>query len=144
MPRGYIESTAMLSPDAVVDAFYRAYNDHDASAAIGLYVEDGRHEEIAFGAEKRGHAELRKGLEGLFAMMPDVKFRERQRIRSAAHVAVLYEMSGTFVSRPKEGMPAATTKPVTIAGLHIIEITDGRISVSRDYWDKAEFLAQIA
>jgi hypothetical protein len=29
-------------------------------------------------------------------------------------------------------------------GLHVLEIADGLISVSRDYWDKAEFFAQIA
>jgi steroid delta-isomerase-like uncharacterized protein len=142
--RNPIESSVMPTLDSIVDAFYRAYNDHDAETAISLYAEDGRHEEIAFGAEKRGHAELRKGLEGLFAMMPDVRFRERERIRSAAHIAILYQMTGNFVPRPKEGMPAAAAKPLTINGLHVLEITDGLISVSQDYWDKADFLAQIA
>jgi steroid delta-isomerase-like uncharacterized protein len=134
----------MQNADTVVDAFYRAYNDHDADAAVGLYAESARHEEITFGSERHGHEDLRKGLTGLFAMMPDVHWRERERIRSAAHVAILYEMTGTFSPKPKEGMPPASPKSVYLNGLHVLEIADGLISVSRDYWDKAEFFAQIA
>jgi len=134
----------MSSPDAIVDAFYRAYNDHDADAAVGLYLEAGRHEEIAFGTERCGADGLSKGLSGLFSMMPDVQWRERERIRSAAHIAILYQMTGTFLPRPKEGAEPPPPKAVSLNGLHVLEITDGRISVSRDYWDKAEFLAQIA
>jgi steroid delta-isomerase-like uncharacterized protein len=134
----------MSSPDAIVDAFYRAYNDHDAEAAVELYTEGGRHEEIAFGSERRGAEDLSKGLSGLFSMMPDVHWRERERIRSAANIAILYEMTGTFSPRPKEGLEPPSARAVSLSGLHVLEITDGRISVSRDYWDKAEFLAQIA
>ncbi|MFK4771660.1 nuclear transport factor 2 family protein [Rhizobium sp. ZW T2_16] len=134
----------MPNADAIVDAFYRAYNDHDALAAVRLYAEDGRHDEIAFGAARQGYEELRKGLEGFFAMMPDVCWRERERIRSADHVAILYEMTGTFLPRPKEGASLPSARSVTLEGLHMLEIRDGRITVSQDYWDKAEFLAQIA
>ncbi|RWX81652.1 nuclear transport factor 2 family protein [Neorhizobium lilium] len=135
----------MQNADTVVDAFYRAYNDHDADAVVGLYAHGARHEEIAFGSERHGHEDLRKGLSGLFTMMPDVHWRERERIRSAAHVAVLYEMTGTFTPKLKEGVPPqAPPKSVSLIGLHVLEIADGLISVSRDYWDKAEFFAQIA
>jgi steroid delta-isomerase-like uncharacterized protein len=134
----------MQNTDAVVDAFYRAYNDHDADGAVGLYADGARHEEIAFDSERHGHEDLRKGLTGLFAMMPDVHWRERERIRSAAHVAILYQMTGTFTPRPKEGGTPASPKSVSLNGLHVLEIVDGHIIVSRDYWDKNDFLAQIA
>jgi steroid delta-isomerase-like uncharacterized protein len=134
----------MQNADTVVDAFYRAYNEHDADAAIGLYAEGARHEEIAFGSERHGHEDLKKGLSGLFAMMPDVHWRERERIRSAAHVAILYEMTGTFTPKPKEGVPQASPRSVSLSGLHVLEIAEGHIVVSRDYWDKSDFLAQIA
>lgn len=134
----------MSSPDQIVDAFYRAYNSHDAVAATALYAEDGRHEEIAMGADRQGRNALRGGLEGFFLMMPDVRWRERQRIHSAAHVAVLYEMAGTFVPQPRAGEAAKPARPVTLAGLHLFEIVEGRIAATRDYWDKAQFLQQIA
>lgn len=134
----------MPNADAIVDAFYRAYNDHDALAAVHLYAVEGRHDEMAFGAARHGHEELRKGLEGFFAMMPDVCWRERERIRSADHIAILYEMTGTFLPRLKEGAPLPSARQVRLNGLHMLEIKEDRITVSQDYWDKAEFLAQIA
>ena len=134
----------MPTPDELVAAFYRAYNSHDAAEAATLYSENGVHMEIAFGNERAGREALVKGLEGFFAMMPDVLWRERQRVRSGDSIAIIYEMTGTFTPRAKEGEAPRPRKPVRLAGLHILEFAGDQIAVSRDYWDKADFLAQIA
>ena len=134
----------MPTPDELVAAFYSAYNGHDAAEAAALYSDSGKHMEIAFGSEREGREALTKGLEGFFAMMPDVLWRERQRVRSGDSIAVLYEMTGTFTPRSKDGEAPKPRKLVKLTGLHILEFAGDRIAVSRDYWDKADFLAQIA
>ncbi|WP_280772534.1 nuclear transport factor 2 family protein [Rhizobium sp. SG_E_25_P2] len=130
----------MLSHDQLIDQFYDCYNRHDASAAIALYASDGRHVEMAMGKTRAGADALQAGLEGFFKMMPDVVWRERERVRSAGRVAVVYTMTGHVAPRSSD----AAAKPVALPGLHVFTIENGQIIETQDLWDKAEFLAQIA
>ncbi|SFJ14456.1 conserved hypothetical protein, steroid delta-isomerase-related/conserved hypothetical protein [Celeribacter neptunius] len=127
----------------VLEAFYAAYNAHDAAAAAALYAEDGRHDEIAMGKSRCGTAALQDGLEGFFRMLPDVVWSPKEVIRSGDWLAVNYRMTGTFTPRPKENQSAQLSKQVAIDGLHLLKVADGKIETTQDYWDKDVFLAQI-
>ncbi|MBB4022852.1 MULTISPECIES: nuclear transport factor 2 family protein [Actibacterium] len=131
-------------PDTpVLAAFYAAYNAHDAQAAAALYTPDGRHEEIAMAKTRAGHAALAEGLEGFFRMLPDVHWQPGAVIRSADWLAVSYRMTGSFTPRPNEADPAPAPRAVALDGLHLVQLRDGAIGCTRDYWDKDAFLAQI-
>ncbi|MCA0042480.1 nuclear transport factor 2 family protein [Celeribacter litoreus] len=132
-----------MTDQDVLTAFYAAYNSHDAQAATDLYVEDGRHDEIAMGKSRTGHAALREGLEGFFGMLPDVEWTSKEVIRSADWLAVSYRMTGTFTPRAKEGAPSPSPKSVALDGLHLLKVVGGRIEITQDYWSKDAFLAQI-
>ncbi|MBN9673898.1 nuclear transport factor 2 family protein [Roseibium aggregatum] len=134
----------MSDIDRIVSAFYSAYNAHDAHAATELYTSGGWHEEIAMGGRRAGHEALRAGLEGLFRMLSDVRWQERQRIRSAESVVVSYEMTGTFTPKPKENDARPAPRSVRLPGVHVFEFSDGHLQGTRDYWDKSLFLSQIA
>jgi steroid delta-isomerase-like uncharacterized protein len=132
----------MLSHDQLIDRFYDSYNRHDAAAAAALYADDGSHVEVAMSKTRSGASALQAGLEGFFRMMPDVVWQERERIRSADSVAVVYTMTGHVAPRATE--TAVEPKPVALPGLHLFKFQDGRIIETQDLWCKADFLAQIA
>lgn len=132
----------MLSHDQLIDQFYDCYNRHDASAATALYAADGQHVEVAMGKTRTGRDALQAGLQGFFQMMPDVAWRERERIRSGDSAAVVYTMTGHVAPRPTAETPVA--KPVELPGLHLFKFADGQLVETQDLWDKANFLAQIA
>ncbi len=127
----------------LLEAFYAAYNGHDATAAAALYHADGWHEEIAMSSRRDGTEDLASGLAGLFRMLPDVTFETGRTIRSADWLAVAYRMTGTFTPRGREGEPPAPARHIALDGLHLFKIRDDRIEGTRDYWDKGAFLAQI-
>jgi len=132
-----------MTEPPVLEAFYAAYNAHDAAAAAALYAIDGRHDEIAMGESRSGSAALQDGLEGFFRMLPDVSWSPKEVIRSSDWIAVTYRMTGTFIPRAKEDQPTPQPKHVAIDGLHLLKVADGKIMATQDYWDKDVFLAQI-
>ncbi|MBW6417629.1 nuclear transport factor 2 family protein [Celeribacter sp. PS-C1] len=127
----------------LVDAFYAAYNRHDADAATALYALEGRHDEIAMGKSRSGHDALRDGLNGFFRMLPDVSWTPRESVRSAEHIAIFYSMTGTFTPRPTEAQPAPAPKAVELDGMHLFKFDGDEIVLTQDYWDKDQFMAQI-
>ncbi len=127
----------------VVDAFYAAYNRHDADAAAALYSMDGRHDEIAMGNSRSGREALRDGLSCFFKMLPDVQWTPRSSVRSADHIAVFYHMTGTFTPRPTKDSRLPAAKQVALDGMHLLKLAGDEIVLTQDYWDKDQFLAQI-
>ncbi|QPM91177.1 nuclear transport factor 2 family protein [Pseudooceanicola algae] len=127
----------------LLEAFYAAYNRHDAPAAAALYHADGWHEEIAMEGRREGQVALADGLSGLFRMLPDVRWAPGKVIRSADWTAVNYVMTGTFTLRGGKDGEVPGSRQVVLDGLHLIRIRDDRIEGTRDYWDKGAFLAQI-
>ena len=131
-----------MNADAVVDAFYAAYNAHDATAAAALYAEDGWHEEVNSGRRRTGRSALSEGLAGFFLLMPDVAWQERERVRAKGSVAVLYTMTGHL--QADVGPFKARGQAVSLPGLHVLEIHGECLTGSRDFWDMAAFVKQIA
>ena len=132
-----------MHPNAtIVDAFYEAYNAHDAEAATALYASTGWHEEVAFGRKRQGREDLAAGLVGLFQMIPDVEWRERERVVSKDSIVVLYAMSAHI--KPRSTSPDAPAREVELSGVHIFELGPDGISGTRDYWDVADFKRQAA
>jgi steroid delta-isomerase-like uncharacterized protein len=131
----------MSQADRLVSEFYSAYNAHDAQAAALLYCPDGWHEEINAGRRRDGRENLRAGLDRLFAMLPDVHCQEHQRVRAAASMVVLYTMSGHLAA--DIGKFPSRGRKITLSGVHVFDLGDDAIKVTRDYWDMSDFTRQI-
>lgn len=134
----------MTTTAEIVSAFFDAYNRHDAKAATGLYEEACSHTDVAFGGRREGRAALGEGLAGFLRMMPDAEWRERERIYAGSEAVVVYTLTGAVVPRPKPGEAVDAPRPIELAGIFLFEIGETGIRSTRDYWDKAEFLRQMA
>lgn len=127
--------------DAVVDAFYAAYNAHDAARAVALYTEDGAHREAATGQARRGREALEKGLTGFFSMLDDLHFEEMQRIRAGSDMLVVYVMRGRMTR--DLGPMKARGQEIALPGAHLFAFDGDAIASTTDYWDPAEFGRQV-
>ncbi len=126
-----------MSHKDLIDRFYAAYAARDASAAAALYTETGRHDEVAMSKSREGREALAQGLEGFWRMLPDVVWERQGYVRAGDHVAVPYHMTGTFTG--KDGL----ARPIALVGLHLFEIRDGALAVTKDLWDLDLFKAQM-
>ncbi|MCB4769845.1 nuclear transport factor 2 family protein [Ancylobacter sp. Lp-2] len=124
-----------------VEAFYAAYNAHDAVAAAALYTEDGWHEEAHNGARREGREALKAGLDRFFGFIVDAHWQPRERIDAGPRVAVVYTLTGRLgvdiKGRPTRGLA------IELKGAHLFDIADGRLLGTCDYWDPAMFQRQI-
>ncbi|MDQ0511836.1 nuclear transport factor 2 family protein [Ancylobacter amanitiformis] len=126
----------------LVEAFYAAYNGHDAAAAAALYAGDGWHEEAHDGTRRQGREALQTGLDRFFGFVTQAHWQPRERIDAGAHVAVVYTLTGTLGVDIK-GLPTRG-RPITLKGVHLFDLADGVLRGTRDYWDPAAFQRQIA
>ncbi|MBB3772586.1 steroid delta-isomerase-like uncharacterized protein [Angulomicrobium tetraedrale] len=125
-----------------VEAFYAAYNGHDAAAAAALYAGDGWHEEAHNGMRREGRAALQAGLDRFFGFLAQAHWQVRERIDAGTQVAVVYTLTGALAVDIK-GQPTRG-RPIELKGVHLFDIADGAIRGTRDYWDPAAFQRQIA
>jgi steroid delta-isomerase-like uncharacterized protein len=124
----------------LVDAFYRAHNARDAAAAAALYAEDAFHQEGTDGPRRDGRVALEAGLARFFAMLPDAAWEVRERIEAGASIVAVYTLTGHLGI--DIGGAATRGRPIRLPGAHLIEIADGRIAGTRDFWSMAEFRRQ--
>lgn len=131
-----------MDRDAVVDAFYAAYNRHDAGAAAALYASGGRHIEASNGKAREGQAELVAGLERFFGMLEGLRFEEVKRIHAGNSVLVDYVMHGAMTR--DLGPMKARGQAIALPGVHVFVFEGDQIATTTDYWDPAEFGRQAA
>ncbi|MCA0921283.1 nuclear transport factor 2 family protein [Pseudooceanicola nanhaiensis] len=127
---------------ATVDAFYAAYNSHDAGAAAALYASGGRHVEAASGKAREGRDALEAGLVGFFGMLDGLRFDEVKRIHSGNNVLVDYVMRGTMTR--DLGPMKAKGQEIALPGVHVFTFEGDEIASTTDYWDPSEFGRQVA
>jgi steroid delta-isomerase-like uncharacterized protein len=126
---------------AVVAAFYAAYNRQDAGAAAALYAEDGAHAEVATGIARVGRDEIEDGLAAFLAAFPDATWETEEPFVRNGGVAVPYTLRGTL--RGPLGPFEPAKQRLEIRGVHVLEVRDGAIVRSDDYWDGSTFARQM-
>lgn len=131
-----------MTADGVIAQLYRAYNDHDAGAVAALYAADATHEDVAQGKPKHGRDEIASGLARFFDWFPDACWKpDRFAVGANGMAAVSYLLTGTLKSRL--GPIAAQGQAISLRGVHMLDIRDGLIRRSEDYWDAATFQRQL-
>lgn len=131
-----------MTPAALIDSFYDAYNRHLVTDAIALYADEAEHHEVAQGRHARGRETIGAGLSTFLASFPDAHWEEQRRVVGPDAVAVAYRLTGTL------GVPMGPFREVgallELEGMHLFEIRDGQIVSTSDYWDASTFARQMA
>ena len=123
---------------ALVDRFYEeVFNQHNVDAAGEFIATDAVSHASPPGAPG--------GLEGakqmftmFFATFPDLKVTAKDMIAEGDKVAIRYTMTGTHKG-DFMGI-AATGKTVTITGIEIVRVAEGKVV---EHWDASDMMQQL-
>lgn len=125
----------------MIEAFYSAYNSHDAVAAASLYAPDGRHREVAQDRVVEGATALQEALEHFFKCFPDAIWTPVTVVAESDQAAVAYVLTGTLQA------PLGPFEPhhqqLRLDGLHLFRTSPSGIVETTDYWDSGTFARQM-
>ncbi len=122
-----------MKPRKVAQAYFDAWNQHDADAVLDCFGADGTYEDPAAGEVLSGKS-IGGYVRGLFAAFPDLAFEiESLQASDEGLVAVQWSMRGTN-SGSYAGLPP-TGSAVNLSGATFIEVADGKIRSVKGYFD---------
>ena len=131
-----------MSIDSLIARLYQAYNAHDTAAVAALYAAEATHEDIAQGKPKRGPDEIAAGLGRFVGWFPDARWTpQHHAIGGAGVAAVSYLLTATL--KGQFGPIAPRDQAISLRGVHMLQVRDGLIRRSEDYWDSATFQRQL-
>jgi steroid delta-isomerase-like uncharacterized protein len=127
----------------IASELYRAYNSHDTAAVAQLYAEDASHVDVAHGRPKLGPSEISEGLGKFFHWFPEAAWDVAQIISADSdHVAVTYTLKASL--QAAMGPVEAHGQKISLRGVQVLTLRDGKIQRSEDYWDAATFQKQLS
>lgn len=130
-----------LSPEATVRAFFEALNRRDYARAQACIAEHCQWESLGSHTSRVGPAAVIAGLREFTGAFPDWRAELQRVIASGACVVVEWNTSGTFQKPFRDREPNG--KRFQRRGCAVAEVTDGRITRYRDYYDRAILLQQL-
>jgi len=131
-----------MSAQGLHDRLYAAYNRHDADAVAAIYAPDAVHEEVAQGQSRSGADAIAAGLRRFFGWFPDAHWAPRCVIDDGqGRLAIPYLLTATLQARLGPFAPCG--QALSLRGIHVLQVADGVIARSEDYWDAASFQRQL-
>lgn len=131
-----------MNGESLPDRLYAAYNRHDPDAVAAVYAADAVHEEVAQGQVRSGAEAIAAGLRRFFGWFPDAHWARHLVIDDGrGRMAVSYLLTATLQERLGPFLPCG--QPISLRGIHVLHLADGRIARSEDYWDAATFQRQL-
>ena len=122
--------------------YYEAWNGHDAKKVAAFMADDAVYEDLALGVVNQGRPAITRYVDEAGRFSHDYRFEVVSEQASSGRYAFEWVMLGTHTGEAR-GVPA-TNKPYRIRGVSVGQLTDaGTIQQNRDYWNLADFLAQI-
>ena len=133
-------------PEAFTRAVLEAWSMADIDHILTFYTDDIVYEDVpnvdnGWSTIHRGRDAFRQSLIELYAGMPDFAIEFESARAGDDHLVMEWTMTGTHTG-DWEGLPA-TGGSISIRGISIAEIEDGRITRNRDYYDSYLFLVQL-
>jgi len=122
---------------AVAEKWIAAWNSHDPDKMLPVFTSDVSYEDVAFGEVSHGSAEFRKFAASEFEAVPDLKVELVRATVSKGHGTIEWTFSGTDKDIYKTG------KKFSVRGVSVIEVRDGKIARSLDYYDAATIMKQV-
>jgi steroid delta-isomerase-like uncharacterized protein len=117
----------------LLDAWAAAWSSHDPEQLVALYSPEAVYEEVPTGSIARGHDEIRSLAEATHAAFADIQVTSRTGFQTETWAV----LEGDFAARGAEG------QPISVPFAVILEIEDGAIARSADYFDLNAVLTQM-
>jgi steroid delta-isomerase-like uncharacterized protein len=132
------EPKAATDPNAAVaEKWIAAWNSHDPAKMLPVFTDDVFYEDVAFGEVSHGHAELRKFAADEFEAVPDLELKLLRASVHNGHGTIEWSFSGTDKGIYKTG------KKFTVRGVSVIDVRDGKIARSLDFYDSGTIMRQV-
>ena len=129
---------AISSGKAVVEAYVRAWNQHDSVALDSILAPGGIHEDLAQNFHGKGSAEVVKFMRGTVAVEPDFKWQITNSIEEGRYVALEWTWISTYTGPDLTGKQVKN-RHLSGRGASFAEVEDGKIKRFTDYFDMASF-----
>jgi len=124
--------------DAVIaEKWIAAWNSHSPEKMLPVFTDDVFYEDVAFGEVSHGSAELRKFAASEFEGVPDLEVKLLRANIQGGHGTIEWVFSGT-----DKGV-FNTGKKFSVRGVSVIDVRDGKISRSVDFYDSGTIMRQV-
>jgi steroid delta-isomerase-like uncharacterized protein len=125
-----------------INDYLDAWNSHDGRRVAHFMADDVTYEDLAGGATYHGRDEIAGYVEQTHDWSGDYCFVTVSTQSSGSSYAIEWEMLGTNTGN--FGAFGSTGKPYRIRGVSIGQLDEGgRIQSNRDYFNVADYLAQV-
>ena len=116
-----------MPPNEIIQAYFDAWDAHDAQAVMNVYTEDGSYEDPTTGGPLTGAA-IGDYAQSLFDAFPDLKLELiSQAPTSIGQIAVPWLLFGTH--QGPLGEMAATGKSIVLRGCDYIVVENGKLKM---------------
>ncbi len=122
---------------AVAEKWISAWNSHSPEKMLLVFTADVFYEDVAFSEVSHGSAELRKFAASEFEGVPDLELKLLRANVQGGHGTIEWVFSGT-----DKGV-FNTGKKFSVRGVSVIDVRDGKISRSVDFYDSGTIMRQV-
>ena len=130
-----------LTPEAVIQAYFDAWDAHDPQAINALYAEDGTYRDSATDGALTGSA-IGDYAAGLFAVFPDLKLDLiSQHTTRTGEIAVPWLLHGT--QRGAFGDIAPTGRTIVLRGCDYITVVGDKLQTVYGLFNASELVEQL-
>lgn len=134
----YEKKQPVVGDKAVVDAYVRAWNQHDTVALDTLLAADGVHEDVAQNFRGVGPKAVTARMRGVLSAEPDFRWAVSNSVEDGNVVALEWTWRSTY-SGPDPAGKQVTKKRISGRGTSIAEVDNGKIKRFTDYYDLNSF-----
>ena len=134
----YEKKQPVVGDKAVIDAYVRAWNQHDTAALDTLVATDGVHEDIAQNFRGVGPKAVIAFMRGFATAEPDFRWSVTNAVEDGDVVALEWTWRSTYTG-PDPAGKQVTKKRLSGRGTSFAEVDNGRIKRFTDYYDLGSF-----
>lgn len=128
---------AAATGSTIAEKWIAAWNSHDPDKMLTVFTDDVFYEDVAYGEVSHNHAELRKFAADEFDAVPDLELKLMRASIQNSHGTIEWSFSGTDKGIYKTG------KKFTVRGVSVIDVRDGKIARSLDFYDSGTIMRQL-
>jgi steroid delta-isomerase-like uncharacterized protein len=122
----------------IVADFAKAFNQQDVRALVACFTESASYHDAFYG-EHRGHAGLGAMFERMFREGRDYSWAMDTVVESSDRAAAEW----TFGYVVTDAVPRSAGRKIQFRGMSLFELTRGKISAYREYFDTGQALLQL-
>jgi len=125
----------------LINDYTAAWNSHDTEKLVSFFTDDCVYEEVAIGKITRGKEEFKAFINAFFAAFPDTNFELTSNFNSGNWYCAEWIWTATHKGN-MAGIPA-TGKRISIRGVSVGELKEGKIKRNSEYYNLMDFIKQI-